>query len=43
MILRNGRIFTAQGRFEYADVQIAGDRIAKIAPPNTLQIGRAHV
>lgn len=37
MILRNGRIFTAQGRFEYADVQIAGDRIAKIAPPNTLQ------
>ena len=37
MILKNGQIFTALGRFMPADVEIEGGRIAKIAPA-----GRPH-
>mgnify|MGYP004718349853 FL=1 len=36
MILKNGQIFTALGRFMPADVEIEGGRIAKIAPAGTL-------
>ena len=37
MILKNGKIFTALGRFMEADVEIQGDRIARIAPAGTLE------
>ena len=36
MILKNGKIFTALGRFMEADVEIQGDRIVKVAPAGSL-------
>ena len=37
MILKNGQVFTAQGRFLNADVEILDGRIAQVAPANTLE------
>ena len=37
MILRNGSVFTDLGRFIPADVELAGDRIVRVAPANTLE------
>ncbi len=37
MILKNGKVFTALGRFMEADVEIQGDRIVKVAPAGTLE------
>ena len=31
MIIKNGHIFTAQGRFMQADIKLEGDRIVEIA------------
>lgn len=39
MILQNGSIFTALGRFMPADVRIENDRIAEIAPAGSLSGG----
>lgn len=37
MILKNGKVFTALGRFMEADVEIQGDRIVQVAPAGTLE------
>ncbi len=37
MILKNGQVFTAQGRFMNADVEICDGRIAQVAPAGTLE------
>lgn len=39
MILQNGSIFTALGRFMAADVRVENDRIAEIAPAGSLSGG----
>ena len=39
MILQNGSIFTALGRFMAADVRIENDRIAEVAPAGSLSGG----
>ena len=36
MILKNGQVFTALGRFLTADVELEGDRIKQVAPAGTL-------
>lgn len=36
MIIKNGRVFNSNGRFIPADVELAGDRIVKVAPAGTL-------
>lgn len=36
MIIKNGQVFNSLGRFIPADVELAGDRIAKVAPAGTL-------
>lgn len=36
MILKNGQVFNALGRFLKADVEIEGDRIVQVAPAGTL-------
>ncbi len=36
MILKNGFVFTGEGTFRTADVEIAGDRIVRVAPAGTL-------
>ncbi len=41
MILQNGSIFTALGRFMQADVRIEGGRIAEVAPAGSLSGGEA--
>lgn len=37
MIIKNGHIFTDQGRFMQADIKLEGDRIVEIAPAGTLE------
>ena len=36
MIIKNGQVFNSNGRFIPADVELAGDRIVKVAPAGTL-------
>lgn len=36
MIIKNGQVFHSSGRFIPADVELAGDRIVKVAPAGTL-------
>lgn len=36
MIIKNGQVFNSLGRFIPADVELAGDRIVKVAPAGTL-------
>lgn len=36
MIIKNGQVFNTNGRFIPADVELAGDRIVKVAPAGTL-------
>ena len=36
MIIKNGQVFNFNGRFIPADVELAGDRIVKVAPAGTL-------
>ena len=36
MIITNGQVFNSTGRFIPADVELAGDRIVKVAPAGTL-------
>lgn len=36
MIIKNGQVFHSNGRFIPADVELAGDRIVKVAPAGTL-------
>lgn len=36
MIIQNGTIFNALGKFLQADVEVQGDRIVKVAPANSL-------
>ena len=36
MIIKNGQVFHSLGRFIPADVELAGDRIVKVAPAGTL-------
>lgn len=36
MIIKNGQVFNSIGRFIPADVELVGDRIAKVAPAGTL-------
>ncbi len=39
MIIKNGQVFNSNGRFIPADVELAGDRIVKVAPAGTLHGG----
>ena len=39
MIIKNGQVFNSLGRFIPADVELAGDRIVKVAPAGTLHGG----
>ena len=39
MIIKNGQVFNSNGQFIPADVEIAGDRIVRVAPAGTLQGG----
>lgn len=36
MIIKNGQVFNSNGRFIPADVELAGERIVKVAPAGTL-------
>ncbi|MEG2205944.1 MAG: N-acetylglucosamine-6-phosphate deacetylase, partial [Oscillospiraceae bacterium] len=36
MILKNGFVFTGEGDFRALDVEICGERIARVAPAGTL-------
>ena len=36
MIIKNGQVFNSNGQFIPADVELAGDRIVKVAPAGTL-------